>query len=125
MPLGYNGRASSVRVSGEGVRRPLGQRLIDDRPEFGASRWLDFELELAMFVAGANALGEPVPLGEAEQRIAGFCLLNAWTARDIPFWEPAPLGPFHGTGFSKTISPWSVAQQEMSPFRTALLTRTD
>src|SRR3546814_9747164 len=87
MPLGYNGRSSSFQFSGECVRRPLGQRLIDDRPEFGASRWLDFELELGMFVAGANVLGEPVPIGEAEQRIAGFCLLNDWSARDIQFWE--------------------------------------
>nr|WP_226998698.1 fumarylacetoacetase [Tardibacter chloracetimidivorans] len=123
MPLGYNGRASSVRISGEGVRRPLGQRLIDDRPEFGASRWLDFELELGMFVAGANALGEPVLIGEAEQRMAGFCLLNDWSARDIQFWETAPLGPFNGKGFSTTISPWIVTQQAMAPFRTALMDR--
>src|SRR3546814_20382501 len=76
-----------------------------------------------MFVAGANALGEPVPIGEAEQRIAGFCLLNDWSARDIQFWETAPLGPFNGKGFSTTISPWIVSQQAMAPFRTALMDR--
>lgn len=125
MPLGYNGRASSVRVSGEDIRRPLGQRLADDRPAFGPSIWLDFELELGMFVAATNPLGTPVPIGDAAQRIAGFCLLNDWSARDIQFWEAAPLGPFNGKGFSTTISPWIVTQQALAPFRVPVMDRIE
>ena len=123
MPIGYNGRASSVRVSGETIVRPLGQRLTDDRPEFGPTRRLDFELELGAFVAGLNALGEPISIGDASQRIAGYCLLNDWSSRDIQFWEMTPLGPFNGKGFSTTISPWMVTQQAMAPFRTKLMKR--
>tara|TARA_R110000782_G_C14819243_1_gene413935 strand:- start:38865 stop:40175 length:1311 start_codon:yes stop_codon:yes gene_type:complete len=123
MPLAYNGRASSVRISGETVRRPLGQRLVDDHAEFGPCRWLDFEIELGIFVAGSNTLGSPVPISEADKRIAGFCLLNDWSARDIQFWETTPLGPFNGKGFSTTISPWIISQQAMAPFRAPLMDR--
>ncbi|KKC27172.1 fumarylacetoacetase [Sphingomonas sp. SRS2] len=123
MPLAYNGRSSSVRISGEAVRRPLGQWLADKRAEFGPSRWLDFEIEMGIFVAGANPLGTPVPIGEAESRIAGFCLLNDWSARDIQFWETTPLGPFNGKGFSTTISPWIVSQHAMAPFRAPVMDR--
>jgi len=123
MPLAYNGRASSVRISGEDVRRPRGQRLIDGRPEFGASRWLDFELEVGAVIAGSNALGDPVPIGQAERRVAGFCLLNDWSARDIQLWEMPPLGAFNSKAFSTTISPWIVTSQAMAPYRTALMDR--
>src|SRR3546814_4312177 len=92
MPLGYNGRASSVRVRGEGVRRPLGQRLIGDRPEFGASRWPGFGLELRMLVAGAHALGATAPLGEAEQRLADYCPPTGRSAAGPQLWGQAASG---------------------------------
>lgn len=125
MPLAYNGRASSVRVSGAEVRRPNGQRLVDGKPEFGASRWLDFELELGAFVAGSNAIGEPVPIADAASRIAGFCLLNDWSARDIQLWEMPPLGAFNSKGFSTTISPWIITPQALAPFRAPLMARLE
>src|SRR6185503_5201503 len=48
VPIGYHGRASSVRASGEPVIRPNGQRMAPDAaaPEYGPSRRLDYELEL-------------------------------------------------------------------------------
>jgi len=123
MPLGYNGRASSVRISGEPVRRPLGQRPVDGAPEFGPSRWLDFELELGVYVAQGNDLGAPIPIGEAGEHIAGYSLVNDWSARDIQFWENQPLGAFNSKGFSTTVSPWIVTQQAMAPFRAPLMDR--
>lgn len=125
MPLGYNGRASTVQVSGGNVRRPLGQRLVEGRPQFGASLWLDFELELGAFIAGSNAVGDPVPISKARDRIAGICLLNDWSARDLQLWEMAPLGPINSKGFSTSISPWIVTQQALAPFRCPAMDRIE
>ncbi len=96
VPVAYHGRASSVRPSGLAVRRPNGQRKLPDEtaPTFGPCRNLDFELEFGTWIGGGNALGEPIPIAEAHTHIAGFCLLNDWSARDIQAWESAPLGPF-------------------------------
>ena len=95
LPIGYHGRASSVRPSGEPVVRPNGQRKPPDAeaPEYGPSRRLDYELELGMWIGRGNELGQPIPIGEADEHIAGFCLLNDWSARDIQAWEYQPLGP--------------------------------
>ena len=89
VPIGYHGRASSVRPSGVPVTRPNGQRKArdQDRPSFGASRRLDYELELGIWIGPGNALGQPIPIGQAEAHIAGYCLLNDWSARDIQAWE--------------------------------------
>ena len=95
VPIGYHGRASSVRPSGERVLRPSGQRKgpNDAEPNFGPCRRLDYELELGVWVGQGNRLGHPVPIAEAEDHIAGFCLLNDWSARDLQAWEYQPLGP--------------------------------
>ena len=119
VPIGYHGRASSVRVSGEPVVRPKGQRKAPDAdiPEYGPSRRLDYELELGIFIGRGNELGEPVPIGDAGEHIAGYCLLNDWSARDLQAWEYQPLGPFLAKNFLTSISPWVVTPEALAPFR--------
>ncbi len=120
VPVAYHGRASSVVVSGTPVRRPNGQRkpAADPAPSFGPCRNLDYEMELGVWIGGpANPLGEPIPIARAADRIAGFCLLNDWSARDIQAWEYQPLGPFLAKNFCTTISPWIVTPEAMAPFR--------
>lgn len=119
MPIGYNGRASSVVVSGTPVRRPNGQLKLPDqeRPVFGACRKLDIELETGFIVGRGNALGEPIACEDAEAHIFGMVLLNDWSARDIQQWEYVPLGPFNAKTFATTISPWIVTLDALEPFR--------
>jgi fumarylacetoacetase len=119
LPIGYHGRASSVRVSGEPVVRPKGQRKPPEAeaPEYGPSRRLDYELELGIFVGRGNELGKTIPIGEAAGHIAGYCLLNDWSARDIQGWEYQPLGPFLAKNFLTSISPWVITPQALEPFR--------
>jgi fumarylacetoacetase len=121
MPIGYNGRASSIVVSGTPVRRPNGQLKAADaeRPTFGPCRKLDFELETAFIVGTGNAQGEPIPIADAEQHIFGMVLMNDWSARDIQQWEYMPLGPFNSKTFATTISPWVVMLDALKPFRVA------
>jgi len=119
LPVGYHGRASSVVASGTPVHRPRGQTKGDKAPApaFGASRRLDYELEVGFFVGPGNPLGKPVPIAEAGSRIFGFCLLNDWSARDLQKWEYQPLGPFLAKSFATSISPWIVTAEALAPFR--------
>lgn len=121
VPIGYHGRASSVRPSGEPVIRPNGQRKAPDAeaPVFGPSTRLDYELELGIWIGQANGLGQPIPIADAAEHIAGYCLLNDWSARDMQAWEYVPLGPFLAKSFHTTISPWIVTAEAMAPFRQA------
>jgi fumarylacetoacetase len=121
VPIGYHGRASSIVPSGAPVRRPSGQVKPADaaNPSFGPSRRLDYELELGVWIGPGNGLGEPIPIGEAEEHMAGFCLLNDWSARDIQAWEYQPLGPFLSKNFASTVSPWIVPPEALAPFRIA------
>jgi fumarylacetoacetase len=121
VPIGYHGRASSVRPSGVPVVRPNGQRKAPDEdvPSFGPSHRLDYELELGIWVGQGNDLGHPIPIGEAREHIAGYCLLNDWSARDVQAWEYQPLGPFLAKNFHTTISPWIVTAEALAPFRVA------
>jgi len=114
IPIGYNGRASSVVVSGTPIRRPLGQ-LGEGR--FGPSERLDIELELGAIVGTGSAMGQPVSVAEADEMIFGFVLLNDWSARDIQAWEYQPLGPFQGKAFATSISPWIVTKAALEGFR--------
>ena len=125
VPIGYHGRASSVRVSGEAVVRPKGQRKAPEAaaPEYGPSRRLDYELELGMFIGRGNALGSPIAIGAAPGHIAGYCLLNDWSARDLQAWEYQPLGPFLAKNFLTTISPWVISPDALAPFRRAMPAR--
>ena len=122
VPIGYHGRASSVRASGEPVIRPSGQRKAPDAdaPEFGPAKRLDYELELGIWIGEGNELGQPIPIGEAADHIAGYCLLNDWSARDLQAWEYQPLGPFLAKNFLTSVSAWVVSPQALAPFRTAM-----
>ena len=121
LPVGYNGRASSVVVSGTDLVRPSGQIKLpnEERPVFSACRKLDFELETGFIVGKATALGEPIAIEEAENHIFGMVLLNDWSARDIQQWEYVPLGPFNAKTFGTSISPWVVTLEALAPFRCA------
>lgn len=127
VPIGYHGRASSVRPSGEPLVRPLGQRKApdSDTPLFGPSVRLDLELELGIWIGRGNALGEPLKINEAPDHVAGFCLLNDWSARDLQTWEYQPLGPFLAKNFHSTISPWVITAEALAPFRVAQPPRPD
>ena len=118
IPVGYHGRASSIVLSGEPIYRPLGQRKPPsaDKPLFGPSTQLDFELELAFITCGSTTLGSRISLEEASDYIAGFVLFNDWSARDIQAWEYVPLGPFLGKNFASSISPWMVMLEALEPF---------
>lgn len=119
VPIGYHGRASSVRASGEPVIRPSGQRKPPDseEPDYGPSRRLDYELELGLWIGRGNKLGRPIPIDEADEHIAGWCLLNDWSARDIQAWEYQPLGPFLSKNFLTSVSPWVITSEALAPFR--------
>ena len=121
IPIGYNGRASSVVVSDTPVRRPNGQTKMPnmERPEFGPCKKLDIELETGFIIGRGNALGTPIACADAEQHIFGMVLLNDWSARDIQTWEYVPLGPFNSKTFATTISPWVVTMEALAPFRVA------
>ncbi len=120
LPVGYHGRASSIIVSGTPIHRPLGQTLPEgaERPVFGPSRLMDFELEMAFVVGRSTELGQRLSTAEAEDYIFGLVLFNDWSARDIQKWEYVPLGPFLGKSFASTISPWVVTLDALEPFRT-------
>ena len=119
VPIGYHGRASSIVVSGQALHRPVGQTMLAgaSAPTLGPSRRLDFELELGALVGGANALGQPVPMAQAEAALFGLVLFNDWSARDIQGWEYQPLGPFLSKNFGSTASPWVVTMEALAPFR--------
>ena len=119
MPIGYNGRASTVVVSGTAVRRPRGQLKPPnaDLPSFGPCKRLDFELEMGVVIGQSSAIGEMLSEQQAEQMIFGFTLLNDWSARDIQQWEYVPLGPFQAKAFATSISPWIVTREALQPFR--------
>ena len=118
IPVGYHGRASSIVVSGTPFHRPKGQTKADDadKPSYGPSRLLDFELEMAFITGKENKLGDPVSTKEAADYIFGFVILNDWSARDIQKWEYVPLGPFLAKNFASHVSPWVVTMDALEPF---------
>jgi fumarylacetoacetase len=119
MPIGYNGRASTVVVSGTKVRRPRGQLKppTAELPSFGPCKRLDFELEMGVVVGQSSPMGEMLTESQAEEMIFGFVILNDWSARDIQQWEYVPLGPFQAKAFATSISPWIVTREALEPFR--------
>ena len=121
IPVGYNGRASSVVVSGTDIHRPNGQSKAPDAdvPSFGPSKRLDIELEMGAIVGTSCEFGTPITVDQADAMIFGYVLLNDWSARDIQGWEYLPLGPFQGKAFGTSISPWIVTAAALDPFRTA------
>lgn len=127
VPIGYHGRASTLRPSGTDVRRPKGQTLPagETEPRFGPCARLDYELELGIWIGQGNDIGQAIPIAEADQHLAGLCLLNDWSARDIQAWEYQPLGPFLSKSFITTLSPWVVTAEALEPFRCAQPARPD
>ena len=121
VPIGYHGRASTIRPSGADVRRPKGQTLPagQTEPNFGPCARLDYELELGIWIGQGNPMGDSIAIADAAEHIAGFCLLNDWSARDIQAWEYQPLGPFLSKSFITSISPWVVTAEALEPFRRA------
>ena len=119
VPIGYHGRSSSIVVSGQGLRRPLGQIKAPDAtpPVLRESRRVDFELELGALVGPGNALGERIGIDDAEAHLFGLVLFNDWSARDIQPWEYQPLGPFLSKNWGSTVSPWVVTMEALAPFR--------
>jgi len=119
MPIAYNGRASTVVVSGTEIHRPLGQIKPsgEELPVFSPCRRLDIELEIGAVVGMPTVMGQPVTVAEAEEKIFGYVLLNDWSARDIQIWEYQPLGPFQAKAFATSISPWVVTKAALAPFR--------
>jgi fumarylacetoacetase len=120
IPVGYHGRASSIVVSGTPIHRPKGQTKPDDadKPVFGPSRLVDFELEMAFITGRKTSLGESIPVEKAEDYIFGLVIFNDLSARDIQKWEYVPLGPFLSKSFGSVISPWVVTLDALEPFRT-------
>jgi len=121
LPVAYHGRASSIGISGQKFRRPMGQAMAPgaSAPVYGPCARLDYEMELGVFIGKGNAQGEQIKVDAADQHAFGICMLNDWSARDIQFWEMAPLGPFLGKNFCTTISPWIVTMEALAPFRQA------
>jgi fumarylacetoacetase len=119
IPIGYNGRSSTVVVSGSKVRRPHGQLKPPNAelPSFGSCKRLDFELEMGVVIGQPSAMGEMLTESQAEAMIFGFVILNDWSARDIQQWEYVPLGPFQAKAFATSISPWIVTREALEPFR--------
>ncbi len=121
IPIGYNGRASTVVVSGTDITRPNGQLKAPDAdaPHFGPCQKLDIELEMGAIVGTSTEMGQPIDIEDADEMIFGYVLLNDWSARDIQAWEYQPLGPFQAKAFATSISPWIVTRAALEPFRTS------
>ncbi|MGD9691908.1 MAG: fumarylacetoacetase [Phycisphaerales bacterium] len=125
IPIGYHGRASSINISGEPVRRPKGQLMADgaQAPVYAPCKLLDYELELGFFVGQGNQQGDTININDADDHIFGLCLVNDWSARDIQKWEYQPLGPFLAKSFATTISPFIVTLEALAPFRSPAFER--
>jgi fumarylacetoacetase len=119
VPVGYNGRASSVVISGTPIHRPNGQTKApnDAAPSWGPTKELDFELEMGFYVGDPTAMGEATPISKIPDLITGYVLVNDWSARDIQRWEYQPLGPFLAKSFATSVSPWIVLPDALEPFR--------
>lgn len=119
VPIGYNGRASSVVPSGVPIVRPHGQTKAPnaDAPTFGPTKELDFELEMGMVTCGYSEMGVPVPIEDIDDLMLGLMLVNDWSARDFQRWEYQPLGPFLAKSFATSVSPWVVPLDALAPMR--------
>ena len=121
IPVAYHGRSSSIVPSGMPIHRPKGQQKLDshENPIFGASKLLDFELEIGFITFDGKPLGEQISTNEADDYIFGMCLFNDWSARDIQKWEYVPLGPFLAKNFASSMSCWIITLDALEPFRTS------
>ncbi|PWQ94603.1 fumarylacetoacetase [Leucothrix arctica] len=120
VPIGYHGRSSSLDVSGADFPRPCGQIKAPDAdiPVYAASKRLDYELEVGIYIGKGNKQGQAITIDKAEDHVFGLCVLNDWSARDMQAWEYQPLGPFLAKNFASTLSPWIITTEALAPFRT-------
>ena len=125
VPIGYHGRASSIVATGTPVHRPMGQTVAQDSgpPSFGASRLMDYELEMGAVIGVGNDLGVPIPVAKAASHVYGFVIVNDWSARDVQKWEYQPLGPFLAKNFATTVSGWVVSMDALEPYKVPLPAR--
>ncbi len=126
VPIAYHSRASTVQPSGRPFRRPNGQvKAPDDSvPTYRPSGRVDFELELGVWIGSESKQGEPISIGRAAEHVAGYCLLNDWSTRDVQAWEYQPLGPFLCKNFATTVSTWVITPEALAPYRIPLPART-
>jgi fumarylacetoacetase len=119
VPIGYHGRCSTIGVSGQSFARPWGQTPPPgaEKPVFGPTKRLDYELEVGIYVGVGNPMGTPIPIKDAESHVFGLSLFNDWSARDIQAWEYQPLGPFLSKSFASVVSPWIVTLEALAPYR--------
>ncbi len=117
LPVGYHGRSGTIVPTGSEIPRPSGLRLVDGEPTFGPTESLDIELEVGAVIGSGSPRGASIPADAAEDHIAGLCLVNDWSARDIQAFEYQPLGPFLGKSFATSVSPWIVTLEALAPFR--------
>jgi fumarylacetoacetase len=125
VPIAYHGRASTVQPSGRPFRRPNGQikKPDDPAPTYRPSDRLDFELELGVWIGSESQPGQPIPIERAAEHLAGYCLLNDWSTRDVQSWEYQPLGPFLSKNFATSVSTWVITPEALAPYRIALPAR--
>jgi len=87
----------------------------DEVPMPPGSTVLDFELEVAAVIGRA---GRDLTPEQARDHIAGYTILNDWSARDLQAAEmKVGLGPCKGKDGSSTLGPWLVTSEELEPFR--------
>ena len=109
-PLVYNGRTSSLVVSGTPITRPIGifpKPGSTDLPSLQPSTAMDFELEIGVFLSKAVPFGQRLQMADVKDHIFGFVILNDWSARDIQQFEMPPLGPFHSKSGYNNFLPGS------------------
>ena len=125
IPIAYNGRASSIVISGYPIKRPKGQIFNPsiNAPELIPCQKLDFEVELGVIIGKKNELGTSININDASSYIFGVCILNDWSARDIQSWEYQPLGPFNSKGFATSISPWIIPIEELDKFKVPIISQ--
>ncbi|PWY82646.1 hypothetical protein BO83DRAFT_395721 [Aspergillus eucalypticola CBS 122712] len=127
IPSVYNGRTSSLAVSGTPITRPYGMYA---EPQTGAVSFqpeskLDFELEMGVWLSTPLPRGERLDIAKASEHVFGFTLLNDWSSRQIQGFEMPPLGCFHSKGSLTSISPWIVSTEALEPFKCMRTTQQD
>jgi len=103
LPVFYFSNPYAIGGGGEDIAVPPG------------SSDLDFELEVAAIVGRG---GSDLTPQEADDCIAGFCVMNDWSARDIQRREmKLSMGPVKGKDFATTIGPALVTPDEIADRR--------
>jgi len=103
IPIFYFSNNSEIYGHDEPIPYPVG------------SNELDIELEIACVIGRE---GKDIPVEEAADYIAGYTIMNDWSARDFQFKEmKLNLGPAKGKDFATSIGPWLVTPDELASRR--------